>query len=989
MRAHDPYVGARLRPLADWSVTHAPMADAAPRGTAMIELRTLGALELRGTDGGEFRRVLQQPKRLALLAYLAVATPRRFHRRDTLLGLFWPELDAEHARAALRRSLYFLRGILGDDVLVGRGDEEIGLGAGTLWCDTRAFEESLTTGDLAGALALYRGALLQGFYVSDAPDFERWLEVERASLLDRAASAAWTLAERSMAAGAAGEGARWGRRAAALTPHDEVAHRRLACLLAEAGDRAGALRAFEEFAHRLRTDYDMAPSVESRALLARIRAQRDVGAAGTSDATVSSSAASPSSVHEPLRASVGPSLPEPHHAYPTSEVQPAPTGPLSSTVVAVLPFVVRGSREFAYLGEGVVDLLSTMLDSAGELRTVDPRALLSHLARDAARARALDPTTASVVARHFGAGLFVLGTVVEAGGRLRLTASLYDGSTGAVRASAEAMGASEAAIFDMLDELARQLLAQQGEGPGARLAKLAARTTHSLPALRAYLRGECEFRAGRFFQALEEFRNAVAEDAGFALAHFRLSAAAAATANVALARDASAQAVLHRERLGEHDRLLVDAQSEWLRGAADEAERLYMVVLATHLDDMEAWFGLGDVLYHYNPLRGRSMVESRKPFERALSFEPDHVSSLVHLARLSAFEGDGATLDALVERVLRLSPAGDRALSMRALRAFSLGDEIEKARTVTALARARALTVGIAFTDIALYARDVRGADRLARIFAKLVRAPEERTLCLLVLAHLSLARGRCARAAAALDAAARLDEGWSLEVKALLALLPFRCPADDELASLRDRLERWDADSAPANRNQVLAVHNGAHAGIRLYLMGLVHARLGETAEALRCAGMLERTADPAGAAGFYAYAAATIRAAAAARNDDWAAALRLLERTRPAMWYQLSVTSPVYAGAYERFQRAELLARFGRIEEALAWYRTLGQSSPYELPFVAPSHLRRAQLLERRGDTAAAARHAARAVALWDGCDAELRPLLEDAVRLAGSRG
>ncbi|HVD33509.1 MAG TPA: hypothetical protein VNC19_08030, partial [Gemmatimonadales bacterium] len=66
----------------------------------MIQFHTLGRLDLRGPDGVELRSVLQQPKRLGLLAYLAVATPRRFHRRDTLLGLFWPELDQEHARAA-------------------------------------------------------------------------------------------------------------------------------------------------------------------------------------------------------------------------------------------------------------------------------------------------------------------------------------------------------------------------------------------------------------------------------------------------------------------------------------------------------------------------------------------------------------------------------------------------------------------------------------------------------------------------------------------------------------------------------------------------------------------------------------------------------------------------------------------------------------------------------------------------------------------------
>ena len=54
----------------------------------MIRFHTLGVLDLRGPDGLELRSVLQQPKRLGLLAYLSIASPRRFHRRDSLLALF-------------------------------------------------------------------------------------------------------------------------------------------------------------------------------------------------------------------------------------------------------------------------------------------------------------------------------------------------------------------------------------------------------------------------------------------------------------------------------------------------------------------------------------------------------------------------------------------------------------------------------------------------------------------------------------------------------------------------------------------------------------------------------------------------------------------------------------------------------------------------------------------------------------------------------------
>jgi DNA-binding SARP family transcriptional activator len=118
----------------------------------MIELRTLGVLDLRDANGNEIRSVLQQPKRLALLAYLALASPRRYHRRDSLLAMFWPELDEEHARAALRRSLYYLRAGLGRDVIAGRGEDELAVSAEGFWCDATAFSEAINASDRLRAL---------------------------------------------------------------------------------------------------------------------------------------------------------------------------------------------------------------------------------------------------------------------------------------------------------------------------------------------------------------------------------------------------------------------------------------------------------------------------------------------------------------------------------------------------------------------------------------------------------------------------------------------------------------------------------------------------------------------------------------------------------------------------------------------------------------------------------------------------------------------
>ena len=229
----------------------------------MIRLRVLGAADLRGSDGAEVRSVLAQPKRLALLSYLAVDTPQGFHRRDSLLALFWPEADTAHARNALRQAVHHLRQALGEGVLVGRGTEELGLARNHVWCDAVAFEEALTGGDLIAGLENYRGDVLPGFYLSDAPEFERWLEQQRTRLRARAAEAAWTLAEREATAAHATSATHWARWAAGLAPEDEAVQRRLIALLLRLGDRAGALRAYDTLATRLNEDFDTTPSADS------------------------------------------------------------------------------------------------------------------------------------------------------------------------------------------------------------------------------------------------------------------------------------------------------------------------------------------------------------------------------------------------------------------------------------------------------------------------------------------------------------------------------------------------------------------------------------------------------------------------------------------------------------------------------------------------------------------------------------------------------
>jgi DNA-binding SARP family transcriptional activator len=239
----------------------------------MIELRTLGTVALHADDGRELERLLARPKRLALLAYLASSAASRFHSRDSLLGLFWPELTREHARLALRQAIHVLRRELGPGVVVTRGSSLLGLAEGRVWCDGVAFERAVEARDFPGALELYRGDYLAGMSLPGCRDFESWLHRERDRLRATACWAAWMAAEELEAGGAAPYAAYWGRRAVALSPDDEQGVRRLIALLDRLGDCVGALRTYESFAKRIAIDLGLEPSPETRSLAQAIRAR--------------------------------------------------------------------------------------------------------------------------------------------------------------------------------------------------------------------------------------------------------------------------------------------------------------------------------------------------------------------------------------------------------------------------------------------------------------------------------------------------------------------------------------------------------------------------------------------------------------------------------------------------------------------------------------------------------------------------------------------
>lgn len=244
----------------------------------MLELRTLGSIDLREADGRRFDSVLLHAKRVLLLAHLGASYPPRLHRRATLLALFWPDLDEVHARGALRHELYELRRALGTGVLVGDGADAIGVDPGRIRCDVVAFEAALDAGQLEDALKLYAGEFLAGLEVG-AGELERSLENARARLMRRAASAARLLAARAEERGDLDAAVSWSWRETELAEYDESGWQRLILLLDRIGDRGGALKAYDSLAASLRDALEIEPSPETTALVDQIRHRSEAFAA--------------------------------------------------------------------------------------------------------------------------------------------------------------------------------------------------------------------------------------------------------------------------------------------------------------------------------------------------------------------------------------------------------------------------------------------------------------------------------------------------------------------------------------------------------------------------------------------------------------------------------------------------------------------------------------------------------------------------------------
>ncbi len=349
--------------------------------------------------------------------------------------------------------------------------------------------------------------------------------------------------------------------------------------------------------------------------------------------------------------------------------------------IAVLPFQVSGS-ELQEWREGMVTLLSTNLDGAGDLRAIDSRTVL---AQWDALTDGPGGTPPLDVARATGARYAVVGSAVAIGPDIRLVADVYDVESGDVLGQGRVEGAPDS-VLALVDRLAVETLAViqaggEGELPEVDLASL---TTYSIPGLKAFLEGEELFRASQFEPAIDAYEKAVAADSTFALAWYRIGQAygwlESSTPRTIAAIDNAAR---YSQRLPERKRLLVRADAPRHHGFADgidsvrEATRRYP-------DDAEAWFMLAEMYYHL-PELAADLEDAQRAFERAVALDPAFLPYRIHLHELAFVTPPDSTRAAdLLAEFRRLSPSSEHGIAGMLALALAFGDSATRAQTIAA-----------------------------------------------------------------------------------------------------------------------------------------------------------------------------------------------------------------------------------------------------------------------------------------------------------------
>jgi len=717
-----------------------------------LRLITLGACAVRREDGTD---AVIPRRRLALL--VAIAAADRGVSREKLLGLLWPELDEERGRAALSQALYALRKDLGAEEAI-TGTTDLKLDPTLIDCDRTTFLRAISEGEDELAVMTYRGPYLDGFYVREAPEFESQLEEERQRLASWYAAALERVAGKLGGSGDHAAAVRVWKQRAALGPTDATVAVSLMRALADAGDRAGALRHAEVYAELLQSSMGLPPEEKVLAFAAELR---------------SSSALGP--------------RPSPGSTPPATGPAPARSG--ADTVPADSPTPIRGMFIRLLLIAAVVLLVLRLLpdswrreitgsggetgprliavtdfqDFAGDSLTGPLAELLrtslanipglgvisgERMAEGKARAGDAGPLA---VAREAGASEVLNGALYRrTDGSLRFDLRRVDPADGQVIEAIEVEGGD---VFRLTTLATRRLIERYGiPTPEGDLTRV---SSSSLTAIRLYQAGLDAYTAADAPAAYALFDRATREDTSFAMAEF-YAAWVAPTDSIRSQRlDQAHQLALNASL---RERLIIDMhRGDW--NSATNTLPLAESLTTLFPQEIAGHFQLGrSRLYHAGDFIG-----AERAYRQALRM--DTVGFTAYGKRCDACAARSGIITSLMfadslpaarreaEAWTRAYPKDPYAWRFLTMVASILGDSATAAAGVARVVELEDLIdeerVGSAFYS-ALYLGKVERADSI--LAAQLATGPRSRRPALQwMLTHLRREQGRPKAAAAAM----------------------------------------------------------------------------------------------------------------------------------------------------------------------------------------------------------------------------------------------
>lgn len=510
----------------------------------MHRLRLFGgtAIEL---DGQPLAGRAVQRRRLGLLALLATSRARGAGAglsRDKLIALLWPTADAENGRHYLSDSVYRINDALGAEVVAAEGDS-LRLDTTLLPSDVVDFAAAVTSSDHEAAVRLYTGALMDGFFMSDSPEFERWIEAERARLAGDYARSLEALAADATRRKSHADAVRWLSMLAAHDPYSGRVALLLMKAMRDAGDRAGALRHARVHEQLVRQELELPPDADVAAFAESLR-------------------------HENAESRV----PVTHHPFPNTEhptpiTQHSSAGSASSVSSVVQP-LSRISRRTLIVGTVLaLTILATLMLVRGRgAASPNVRSLavlpFSNVSADAGNEYFSDGMTEELIAtlgrveglevasrtsafayknrnldvreigKQLGVDAVVEGSVRRDGRSLRITTQLVDARSGRQLWS-EAYDREAGDLFAVQEEIARSIVMRLATSLRGQQAPVQMGGARNLEAYDLYLRGRYAWhqrtRAG-LRQAIDYFTRSIELDPTYARAHAGLGDAYAVSA---------------------------------------------------------------------------------------------------------------------------------------------------------------------------------------------------------------------------------------------------------------------------------------------------------------------------------------------------------------------------------------------------------------------------------------------------------------------------